>query len=111
MTDLLTAPARFDIYLMDLDKNKEEALILGLEMKKIDPFGHFIYIDSNQESFCDSLLVDADCFLSKPITSNKFYPVLDKIRRLIKEETIVITTKRIKHKTITITTNCRYFKI
>lgn len=92
MMDLLTVPSRFDVYIMDLENNKEEVIFLGAKMKQIDTFGHIIYIDAQMDSFCDSLLADADCFLIKPITKNSLFPLLNKIRKLIKQDSIIIST-------------------
>lgn len=91
MKDLLTAPNRFEIYVMDLEDNKEEALILGLEMKQKDAFGYFIYLDI-KDNFYDAILADADYFLTKPIWSASFFSLLNKIRKIIKADTIVIST-------------------
>lgn len=90
--NFLTVPNRFDLYIMDLEDNKEEVIKLTEQMKQIDTFGHFIYIDSNHESICESLIAEVDCFLLKPVTQNKFFPLLDKLRKNIKVDTIVIST-------------------
>jgi hypothetical protein len=81
MKDLLTAPNRFEIYVMDLEDNKEESLILGLEMKQKDAFGYFIYLDI-KDNFYDAILADADYFLTKPIWPASFFSLLNKIRKI-----------------------------
>lgn len=91
-TELLTVPSHFDVYIMDLEEEKEEVLFLGFQMKKIDSYGHFVYIDSQLDSFCDSLIAEADCFLTKPITSVHLFPLLNKIRKMIKEDSVIVST-------------------
>lgn len=92
MDDILTTPYRFDIYVIDMENDKEQGMFIGIKMKQIDVFGHIVYIDTEISSFCDSLKAEADCFLTKPITSDGLFPLIDKIRKMIKADTIVIST-------------------
>lgn len=97
---LLRIPGSYDIYIIDMDSNSEEAVELGYQMSQIDPHSKIIMICSKKEYAYKAAQIYAHYFLLKPVSKEDLSEVLDKIKTNIQETNIIVRTsegdKRVK---------------
>lgn len=87
--DLLSAPIRYDIYIMDIDSS-EDTIALGKTMMDIDASSKFIYISSDTTKAYSIFKLHADYFLKKPIDVQEFNIILTRIKQKIQEDNIIV---------------------
>lgn len=85
----IDAPLRYDVYIMDMD-SKNDALQLGVHMKKIDAGSHFIFISSNVSLAYSVTKAKMNYFLEKPLIKEEFIDTLKEIKQKIQHDNIVI---------------------
>ena len=88
-TTLLTTPNSFDIYILDMD-SKDDVILLGNEMKKIDTGTYTIYFSNNSSIAHLAAKARADYFLMKPFDREEIIEVLKEIKSKIQDDNIII---------------------
>lgn len=87
----ITVPDSYDIYIMDMDA-QTNVIELGERMMSIDEGGYFIYTSSNPEEACKAAKIQAHYFVTKPFESAEIHKILTKIKKKVKEDSIIIKT-------------------
>jgi DNA-binding LytR/AlgR family response regulator len=77
--DMILAPIKYDIYIIDMD-NQENTISLGKMMMEKDVGTKLVYISENTNNAFPVFKLHADYFLEKPIEQNEFYSILTIIR-------------------------------
>lgn len=88
--EFIVVPDSFDVYIMDMD-SQDDVLSLGQEMTDIDITGKFIYISShNIDNIHKAAKAQVDYYVEKPIEKESLFKILSKIRKEVKEDSIII---------------------
>lgn len=87
----ITVPDSFDIYIMDMD-SAHDVLALGSRMMGIDEGSYFIYTSRNPEVAYKAAKIHAHYFIAKPYDTEEIVSILNKIKKKVKEDSIIIKT-------------------
>lgn len=88
--EFIVVPDSFDIYIMDMD-SKDDVIVLGQQMMDIDKIGKFIYISSyNIDNIYSAAKAQVDYYIEKPVEKDALFKILSKIRKEVKEDSIII---------------------
>lgn len=89
--DIIDFPGKYDIYLIDMDTD-EDSLALGAQLMTIDDNGYFVLFSQEEANAYRATKIHAHYFLDRPFHKEEVYKVLAKIRKRVKEESIIIKT-------------------
>lgn len=91
MESVISAPSHYDVYLLDMD-TEIDSLILGTKLIEIDDSSYIICFSTNPNEAYNATKIYANYFLSSPIDKYELITVLTKIRKHVKEDSIIIKT-------------------
>lgn len=89
--DVIEFPAKYDIYLIDMDTD-EDSLSLGSQLMNIDDNGYFVLFSQEPANAYRATKIHAHYFLDKPFNKEEVFKVLTKIRKRVREDSIIIKT-------------------
>jgi hypothetical protein len=95
LEEVLLAPASYDIYIMD-----HSAILIAKQIIDMDAGSRVLILGENFEEASMASELGMDYFLLKPVKKEAFFHILKKIKKQIREDSIVLKTsygeKRIK---------------
>lgn len=87
--DFIMSPSRYDVYIMDMEST-DDVIDLGKQIMQIDNGGYFIFVSNDPTVAHKAAKIRAHYFLTKPYEKEEFTEVLLRIRKAIKEDSIII---------------------
>ena len=89
--DLIAIPNRYDVYFIDMD-SAEDGIQVGVQLAELDDSGYFVYFSENPLNAHRAIKFGAYHFLDIPFEPEEITKVLLRIRKQVKEDSIVIKT-------------------
>lgn len=91
LDDIITMPARYDIYILDMDAGPH-VVEMSKMIRENDSNAFCIFISSVQlNAFTVSKIHDS-YFVGKPIKKEEIFSLLDRLKKKIREDNIIIKT-------------------
>lgn len=89
--DIVAFPGTYDMYLIDMDTD-ENSLALGASLMAINDNGYFVLFSQETANAYRATKIHAHYFLDRPFEKEEVFKVLTKIRKRVKEDSIIIKT-------------------
>ena len=85
----ITVPGSYDIYVMDMESSVD-VIALSERMSEIDKGCHFIFLSHNKEDAFKIIKKHLGSFILRPADNEELKIILNKVKKKIKEENIII---------------------